>query len=148
MPEPKPSPLNLLKCKCPRCRIGNMFEFSNPYTTLKFMRMKDKCEVCQQPFELEVGFYYGSSYVSYALTVAISVSTFVAWWVLIGFSVNDSRIFYWLVFNAILLLVLQPWLMRFSRTMWLSFFIKYNNEWRTVPPKQPERMVNEHKHSW
>lgn len=148
MSDPKPSALNLIKCKCPRCRIGNMFEYGNPYSTTKFMKMKDSCEVCKQPYDLEVGFYYGSSYVSYALTVALSVATFVAWWVLIGFSLNDNRIFYWLTFNAILLLALQPWLMRFSRTLWLSFFVKYNKHWRTVPPQKTERMVEEHKHSW
>jgi hypothetical protein len=125
-----------------------MFEHGNPYTTTKFMKMKEVCEVCKQPFDIEVGFYYGSSYVSYALTVALSVSTFVAWWVLIGFSLDDNSLMYWLIFNAVFLLALQPWLMRFSRTLWLSFFVKYNKNWRTEPPNKTERMVTEHKHSW
>lgn len=148
MSDKKPGVINLLRCKCPRCRIGNMFEYGNPYKTTKFMKMKQECEVCKQPYDLEVGFYYGSSYVSYAITVAISVATFVAWWVLIGFSVNDSRIFYWLISNAVLLLILQPWLMRLSRTIWLSFFVRYNPNWRNEPPKPTERMVKEHQNSW
>ncbi|HAI82679.1 MAG TPA: DUF983 domain-containing protein, partial [Chitinophagaceae bacterium] len=56
---------------------------------------------------------------SYALTVAFSVSTFVAWWVLVGFSLYDNRIFYWLGLNAVLMLVLQPVFMRVSRSIWL-----------------------------
>lgn len=148
MADPKPGVINLLKCKCPRCRIGDMFEYKNPYSTTKFMKMKDKCEVCQQPFDLEVGFYYGSSYVSYALTVALSVATFVAWWVLLGFSIHDNSLFYWLGANAVFLLILQPWLMRLARTLWLIFFVRYNKNWRTEPPKPTERMVDKHKNSW
>ena len=34
--------------------------------------MNKECPVCGQPTEIEVGFYYGTSYVSYALTVALS----------------------------------------------------------------------------
>ena len=57
--------------------------------------MHPLCPVCGQPTEIEVGFYYGTSYVSYVLTVALSVATLVAWWVIIGLSVNDNRFFYW-----------------------------------------------------
>ncbi|WP_317043481.1 DUF983 domain-containing protein [Niastella vici] len=102
------------------------------------MKMNDKCPVCNQIFELEVGFYYGTAYVSYALTVALSVTSFVAWWVLIGMSVNDNRFFWWLGFNIILLIVLQPYLMRLSRAIWLSFFVRYNTNWEAEKPEDPE----------
>ena len=92
--------------------------------------MNEHCPVCNQKSEIEIGFYYGAGYVSYALTVAISVSTFVAWWVLIGLSIDDNRVFYWLGLNALLLLLIQPWLMRLSRTIWLSFFVKYEPGWK------------------
>src|SRR4051812_337886 len=90
--ERTPSALNLLKCKCPRCRKGDMFENKNPWKLNKTMKMNKECPVCGQPLDIEVGFYFGSSYVSYAFTVALSVATFVAWWVLIGFSLYDNRI--------------------------------------------------------
>lgn len=121
---------SLLKSKCPRCREGNLFCTHSAYKK-GFMKMNEKCPVCGQKSEIEIGFYYGAGYVSYALTVAISVSTFIAWWVLIGLSVDDNRIFYWLGFNALLLIILQPWLMRLSRTTWLSFFVKYNIHWES-----------------
>ena len=97
-----------------------------------FMKMHEHCPVCGQATEIEQGFYYGTGYVSYALTVAFSVSTFIAWWVLIGVSVNDNRVFWWLGTNAVMLLVLQPYFMRLSRTVWLSFFVTYNANWRSV----------------
>jgi hypothetical protein len=42
---------------------------------------------------------------------------------------DDNRVFWWIGFNALFLIVLQPWLMRLSRTVWLSFFVKYNRSW-------------------
>ncbi len=79
--------------KCARCRQGNMFKHSNAYNLKHFMKMNDNCPACDQRMEIEVGFYYGTSYVSYVLTVALSVTSFVAWWVLIGLSVHDNRFF-------------------------------------------------------
>jgi len=121
---------SLFHHKCARCRSGNMFQEKNAYRLKRFMKMYDNCPVCNQRMEIEVGFYYGTGYVSYALTVALSVTTFVAWWVLIGMSVNDTRFFWWLGFNITLLVVLQPFLMRLSRAIWLSFFVRYNENWQ------------------
>ncbi len=110
--------------------------------------MHDKCPVCGQPTDIEVGFYYGTSYVSYALTVAFSVATFIGWWVLIGFSIDDNRIFWWLGLNAFLLIALQPVFMRLSRTLWLSWFVKYDPQWREHEAENPERIVAEQMGNW
>jgi hypothetical protein len=120
----------MLHQKCPRCREGDMFRDKNPYHLKKLFLMPDKCPLCSQKMEIEVGFYFGTAYVSYALTVAFSCSTFVAWWVLIGFSLHDSRIFWWLGINACLMLAAQPFLMRLSRALWLSLFVKFSRNWQ------------------
>lgn len=130
---------SLVHHKCSRCRQGDMFRNSNPYNLRRFMKMNDRCPVCNQRMEIEVGFYYGTSYVSYALTVALSITSFVAWWVLIGFSVHDNRFFWWLGINILMLVLLQPYLMRLSRAMWLSFFVRYNPNWDTEKPDNTER---------
>lgn len=105
--------------------------------------MPDKCPICGQPMEIEVGFYYGTGYVSYALTVAFSVATFIAWWVLIGFSLQDDRIFWWMGFNAILLIMMLPYLMRLSRAIWLSFFVRYNPDWNLETPGDHQNKNNQ-----
>lgn len=120
----------MLKQKCPHCREGYLFQDRNSYRLKNLFKMNEKCPVCGQKTEIEPGFYYGTSYVSYALTVAFSASTFVAWWVLLGFSTEDNRIFWWLGINGALMLLLQPYFMRLSRAIWLSFFVKYDKEWR------------------
>ncbi len=144
----KPFLVSLLKCKCPRCRQGDMFIDKNPWRIKNTMKMRKECPVCEQPFDLEVGFYYGSGYVSYGLTVAISVASFVAWWFLIGFSIHDKRIFYWIAINGVLLLSLQPYLMRLARTGWLSFFVSYDKNWRLNKPEAPERTNKTHENNW
>jgi uncharacterized protein (DUF983 family) len=152
MSEKSSSPLYLwstLNNRCPRCREGKIFVTKSAYSSFKdVVKMHEKCPACGQPTEIEVGFYYGTSYVSYALTVALSVATFVAWWVLLGFSLYDNSIFYWLGFNAVFLIVLQPYLMCFSRTLWLSWFVKYDPEWKSKKSQEYERIVKEHMNNW
>ncbi len=142
------SVLNLLTCKCPRCRTGNMFQHSNPWHLKNTMKMNKECPVCGQPLNIEVGFYYGSGFVSYGLGIAISAITLVAWWLLFGFSYHNQNFFYWMGFNAVLLLALQPYLMRFSRTVWLAFFVKYDRHWKTNPPQPLERTNADHENNW
>ena len=116
---------SLLKLKCPHCRRGDMFTHKHSFTK-SFMQMNETCPVCGQRMEIEPSFYYGTGYVSYSVAIAISVLTFAAWWLLIGFSFHDSRFFWWIGLNAFLLIIMQPYLMRLSRTIWLSFFVKYD----------------------
>jgi len=144
----RPGILNLLACKCPRCREGDMFKVNNPYRLKSLMKMHPVCPVCGQELDIEPGFYYGSSYVSYALTLGFTGATLVAWWLTIGFSLNDNRIFYWLTINSILLLVLQPVFMRVARTLWLAFFVRYDKDWRTNPPKRAERVNEQLMDAW
>lgn len=136
--KPKPGYLwAMLTLRCPRCRRGPMFKHSNPYKKLRLsyiFEMYDTCPVCRQKYDLEPGFWYGTGYVSYALTIAISIATFIAWWVIIGVSVDDNRIFGWLIFNAVLLILLQPWLMRLSRAIYIRFFVRYNKNYETEDP--------------
>lgn len=111
--------------------------------------MNKDCPVCGQPTEIEVGFYYGTSYVSYATGVALSVASLIAWWVIIGLSTNDNRFFYWLGFNSILLIALQPWLMRLSRSVWISWFVKYDPDWKEHQPEDvSERMNADQANNW
>lgn len=117
--------------KCSRCREGDMFRQKSSYKLKGLMSMNEHCAVCGQRLELETGFYYGTGYVSYALAVALSVTSLVAWWIIIGLSLNDNRFFWWMGFNACLLVILQPFLMRFSRAIWLSFFVKYDPDFES-----------------
>jgi hypothetical protein len=122
--------------RCPRCRRGPLFKDPNPYRKLSLkhiLDMPEHCPVCKQKFDLEVGFWYGTGYVSYFLVVLLSAVTFIGWWLTIGISIDDNRIFYWLIVNAVLVVVLQPWLMRLSRAVYIYFFIRYNPDYENAP---------------
>lgn len=128
---------SMLRMKCPRCRRGPMFKNNNPYKSLKLSHifdMYDNCPVCNQKYDLEAGFWFGTGYVSYALAVAVSVATFIAWVVLIGISTDDNRIFWWLGFNTLFLVVMQPWLMRLSRVIYIRIFVRYNKNYTETKP--------------
>ena len=123
---------SVLNNKCPRCRKGDLYVSSNAYKLSQLTTMNETCPVCGQPTEIEVGFYYGTGYVSYGITVAFSVATLIAWWVLIGLSLDDNRFFWWMGTNAVLMIVMQPLFMRLSRTLWLSWFVSYEKDWKEI----------------
>lgn len=139
---------SLVACKCARCRTGKMFRNKLSYSSKKNMSMHDYCPACGQRLELEVGFYYGTGYMSYAITVAISVATFIAYWVLIGISINDNSLFIWLGVNIGILVLMVPYIMRLSRASWLAIFLKYEKNWKDKPAEAPDRIVEEQMKNW
>jgi uncharacterized protein (DUF983 family) len=139
---------SILQNKCPRCRRGNMYKEKNSYRLKTFMRMNERCPVCGQALDIEPGFYYGTNMISYALAFLISVITCILWAVIIGFSLKDARFFWWMGINAILLILLQPPLMRLSRSVWISFFVPYSNDWHKGDVFIPERINKDQKNNW
>lgn len=137
--KPKPSIIwSILTMRCPRCRRGSMFKNKNPYKKFSINYMLDSytyCPVCGQKFKLEPGFWFGTSYVSYGIMVFISAITFFLWWLIIGFSGNDYLLVYWIIANAVVIFLLQPYVMRLSRLLFLGFFIRYNPNFDEEPPE-------------
>lgn len=106
---------------CPKCNVGEFFVTNNPYDFKDFEKINPTCSYCGEQFLLEPGFYTGAMYISYALTVAMTVAAFVGFVVIFDFTIE-----YVLggLFLAILLLV--PVLFRASRIIWLNIFVTYD----------------------
>lgn len=138
----------VLECRCPRCREGYLFRHTLSIRVKKNMEMNEYCPVCGQRTQIEVGFYYGTGYVSYLLALVITGIYFVLWFLLIGFSFSDNRFAFWIFSNAFFLILLQPWLMRLSRSLWISWFVHYDPEWPHRKPDDPERIVEEQMNNW
>lgn len=117
--------------RCPRCREGKLFLDPNAYHLKSTMQMPEYCPVCGQPYELQTGFYFGTGYVAYAVTVALIAVSFVIWYFTLGFSLHDNRIYYWLGTTAAVLFLIQPIIQRFCRSMWIAIFVRYNPDWRS-----------------
>lgn len=120
--------VSLLKMKCPCCRKGDMFTQKSMFPLKNLLDMPERCAVCGQKMELQVGFYYGTGYVSYALSVGLIAICFIAYWLVLGLSHEDNSILYALAFSVVVTLLLQPWLMRMSRVIYLDMFVKYDPE--------------------
>ena len=113
---------SVLKLKCPRCQEGDLFLTKNPYVYSKIDKMPENCPVCEQNYWPEPGFYFGAMYVSYALTIAISVAVFVAMIVLWHFDV-----IWYLGINAVTILLFFPPIFRLSRAVWFNLFVGPKN---------------------
>lgn len=104
--------------KCPVCHEGKVFSHKQVFHPLKFDKMEEKCSECGHKYEIETGFFYGAMYVSYALTVAISVAVFVSTYLIYSDTV------YWVYILLILgaLIGLAPVTFRVGRLIWMNFF--------------------------
>lgn len=126
MSSEKPALLpSILKMKCPNCRKGHMFCNKSIFPLSELLKMPEHCEVCGQPMELEVGFWYGTGYVSYGLSVGLFFFNLLWYWLIFGMSYADNSIIYYLITSTIIVMLAQPWLMRMSRVLYLYMFVKY-----------------------
>jgi hypothetical protein len=80
--------------------------------------MYNFCPICNQDFEIEPGFYYGSMYFSYALTVLLSVVILVG----CNYLLNDPPVWVDLSIFLGILILLSPLLFRLSRLLMLHWF--------------------------
>ena len=125
-PEAKPLMLkSMIQMQCPACRKGKMFTNRSYFPLGHLMDMPEKCPVCGQKMEIEPGFYYGTGYVSYALSVGLFFFNLAWYWLIFGISYKDNSIFHYLAVSSIIVILLQPWLMRISRVVYLYMFVKY-----------------------
>ena len=120
--------LSIFKMKCPSCRKGRMFSNKSIFPLNRLLDMPERCPVCGQKMEIEPGFYYGTGYVSYGLSVMILALCAIIFAYTWGFSYRDNSVFWFLCISISLLIVLQPWLMRMSRVLYLYLFVKYGKK--------------------
>ena len=82
--------------------------------------MPKNCPVCGQSFSPEPGFYFGASYVSYAITIAVMVPIFILNYLVLQIPFDT------LLFGIIgLIVLLAPIIYILSRSIWINFFVSY-----------------------
>lgn len=107
---------SIFRFKCPHCHEGNFFE-GNPFKGT----VKEKCPVCERKYSIEPGFYQGSYYVVYALSVAV----FVTIWTSINLFFDDVSFDTTIYAILIGLVVTAPINYPLSKIIWANFFLKY-----------------------
>ncbi|MCC5916830.1 MAG: DUF983 domain-containing protein [Cryomorphaceae bacterium] len=109
--------------RCPSCREGKLFSNSNPYRLKGIAEMHNRCPNCGQVYEPEPGFFYGSMYVSYGITVAIYVAIVVLMTIF-----GNPGIWEIVISLSVVLIIVAPMVFRLSRSVWAHMFIKRKKE--------------------
>lgn len=110
---------SMVNMKCPRCQEGDLFD-TGSFSFKKSFDMKHHCPVCGQRYNPEPGFYYGAMFISYILYGWFSLFLVGFCMLVLGMGVNPS-LGVLIVVSAILFV----WVFRISRSIWLSFNVKY-----------------------
>jgi uncharacterized protein (DUF983 family) len=108
--------------KCPICHEGNAFLTPAKYDLKNFHKMPVRCSHCNHKFEIEGGFWQGAMYVSYGLTVAISITTFILTYLIYP----DTDAWYHILLISIVSLLFAPLNYRWSRMIWMNMFSSFN----------------------
>jgi uncharacterized protein (DUF983 family) len=115
-----------VNCKCPRCRIGNVF-IGSSYSR-KGQEMEVSCSACGLRYERETGYFYVAMFVSYAFNCAEMISVCVAAYIL-GLELITKNIWYYVALIIGISIVLAPFNYRYSRMVllyWLSPGLHYD----------------------
>jgi hypothetical protein len=86
--------------------------------------MHEHCPECGLNITPEPSFYTGAMYVSYAFSVALVISVFVAFNVLY----DDPNVNHMIFTGIGLAFFLAPLNIRFSRTIWAYLFFRYDKD--------------------
>jgi uncharacterized protein (DUF983 family) len=112
--------------KCPRCGEGDLFaEKSFLPIGRKTYQMKKYCTHCGLKYEKELGYFYGSMYVSYALNIALFTITLLTY---LFFFKESFGWAYFAVAYLVLTFLLTGFIFRTARSLWLSALTSYEPE--------------------
>ncbi len=117
---------------CPKCHKGKFFSNPNPYRLREFDKMHPACSYCGESFEREPGFYIGSMYISYALSVMLTAVVFVTCIVIL-----ELNIYLIIGLLSALFILLLPVIFRLSRLIWINIFVGYDPERSRQPHRKP-----------
>ncbi len=112
---------SILRGKCPRCQEGDFFKYSFTFHPNKVSKIQKKCSNCDLKYMIEPAFYFGALYVSYAITVALCILTFIISKLVIGLALLTSFV---TIFVVLILFI--PINLRLSRIIWINMFVSYN----------------------
>lgn len=95
----------IIRCRCSYCRQGRVFN--------SFWRMNRLCPHCGIQFEREPGYFLMSIFVGYVLHFIIlgPIALFIYFQDLMQMNV--------IIFLGILVILIEPWVFRYSRVLWL-----------------------------
>jgi uncharacterized protein (DUF983 family) len=102
---------DILRHRCPRCRVGKIFQRS---IFLGFPKMQERCSVCHLRYEREPGYFLGAMYISYALALPVVACITGVLWAVTGWWITKAT-----VWAVLLFLPLVPAITFLARVLWI-----------------------------
>ena len=112
--------LSIVRCQCPTCRKGHVFQQKRIFPLKHLLKMNEHCPSCGQKFKGESNNGPG---INYALTTIILFLNAAWYYPIFGMSYKDNSIFYFLGTSILVVMLLQPLLMRLSRVIYLYLIL-------------------------
>jgi len=119
--------------KCPSCRKENVFKNKSIFPLKECLTLKEICKNCGQKLKMKSNNGGG---INYALTIILFFLNILWYWPIFGLSYKDNSFIYFVITSIAVVILAQPWLMRYSRIIFLYFIIKYKGNKEMV--KLPE----------
>lgn len=111
-----------LRMKCPKCRKGDAFVNKHIFPLSGCLKTNTVCPNCGQILQNEQNNGIG---INYALTVMVIFLNLLWYWPIFGVSYKDNSFYYFLATSVGVAILLQPWLMRYSRVIYLYIFVNF-----------------------
>ena len=102
---------DILRHRCPRCRVGKIFRHS---IFLGFPKMHECCSVCHLRYERESGYFLGAMYISYGVALPIVALIAGLLWAVTGWGIKKTTIW-----TVVLFLPLVPSITLLARVLWI-----------------------------
>lgn len=115
----------MLKCKCPNCRKGDAFVNKSVFPLTKCLRLVEHCSVCHNRMMTETNNGPG---INYAITVILFFINLAWYWPIFGLSYMDNSIYYYMATSTAVVILVQPWTMRYSRMIYLYMLVGYRSD--------------------
>ncbi len=119
----------LLTMKCPSCRRSTVFLNKSVLPLGKCLELKDECEICGQRMKSESNNGGG---INYALSMLLFFLNLLWYYPIFDMSYKDNSVFYYLITSTVVVILAQPWLMRWSRMLYLYLYVGFGHSRRVV----------------
>ena len=96
-----------IRLRCPHCGEGKLFK--------GYIVMNERCDHCNLKYEDEPGYFLGSTYINYGVTMLLVTFAYLILHFLYGIRRLPLSIF-----MAIFILLFAPFFHRYARSFWLA----------------------------
>ena len=115
--------ISFLGMRCPACRQGFAFGNKSVFPLAHCVDLVEHCPTCGQKLIIQNNAGGG---INYALTMSLFFLNILWYWPIFGFTYKDNSFINFLISSIIVVVLVQPWLMRYSRIIFLYFMVKHN----------------------